>query len=176
MVKRTSILATIFGVVMFFAGLIGLVALPDDFTLLVDRVMSITIVHVAIGLSSAALLVLLLNLLQMAIDDLPPKWNPWKKRALKKLVPIIENQFNGGRSLVGYVVSQTEPGFISEYVMLRASLRDLGIKHPDAQPGCPEWGWWIGFLEALLPLAADGKLEAARNLSRKPEGNNQPDP
>ena len=169
MLKRTSTLATILTVVMFIAGLIGLIALPDDFTLLVDRVTSITIVHIAIGLSSVALLVLLLNLLQAAMDDLPPRWNPWKKRALKKLAPVIENQFNGGRALVGHVVTQTEPGFISEYSMLRASLRDLGIEHPDGvQPGHHEWGWWIGFLQALLPLARDGKLVEARALHQPP--------
>ena len=172
MLKYTSILATVFGVVMFFAGLIGLVALPDDFTLLVDRVMSITIVHIAMGLSFAALVVLLLNLLQTAMNDLPPRYNPWKRRALKRLVPVIENQFIGGRVLVGHVVTQTEPGFISEYSMLRASLRDLGIEHPDAQPGYPEWGWWIGFLKALLPIAEAGDLEAARALRPRQENQN----
>ena len=163
---------------MSWGGLVGITILRDDTEMAVQKLLSLTIVDFAAIALGISLLHMTRGFWQDAIEWLPARWNPVKRRAFRNLTPAMINQFNIGRYFTGGLVAgPIDASFIVELGRLRTELDNLDIKYPIAGPlDFPEWDWWIGFLEALLPLATDGNLEAARNLSRKSEVDNQPDP
>ena len=101
----------------------------------------------------------------MARNDLPAKYNIFKKRRLKTLVPNMRSQFEWGRHFTSGWYSPDPTGEKErELADLRSELYALGCKFPSPMPGDADWGLWIGFLETLLPLAEKGELEKARML------------
>ena len=153
-------------------GVFSLTFARDDFKLGFGNIMNFTIVDLAAVLCAAVFA----HILWVSVQELPVRWNPVKKRALKGLYPIIVRQYQVGRHFTsGTIDNSCSPEFLEELGGLRADLILLGIEFPDDAPGHLGWGWWIGFLVSLMSIAEKGDLVAAQNLRRKPEVNNQPD-
>ena len=149
-------------------GFITLTFARDDFGVSVASAMKLEIVDfAAISFGILFLFGVYLTLKDVR-DKAPARWNPWKRRAFKNLLPMIIEQFEMGRRLVGSVMVPADVDFHLQLGRLRAQLRHLEIEFPDADiDDQDEWRWWIGFLKKLLPLAAVGNLEAAQNLRRR---------
>ena len=154
--RATLFLITAISVVdLTFAG--------EDFKLGLGKIMNLN----RDAAFAVILFLVLVHIVWQAVHELPARFNPVKKRALKRLAPSILGQFEWGRHFT-MGLYQPDPSGERERELadLRSELYALDCEYPNAKPGDLGWGWWIGYLEALLPFAEKGDLTAARRLVR----------
>ena len=87
------------------------------------------------------------------------------KQTLQDSVPLIVSQIEGGYANAGPILGTAyNDAFLRERARLRTTMILLEIPFPDAEVATTEWSEWIGFLEALRPLAKEGNIKRARSL------------
>lgn len=160
-----------FLLVVTISGVIALTVARKDFNEAWESVKNLACVdYLAIGFAFVGL-TQVWYMWQMAKHELPPRWNPAKRQALQNLAPIIAVQYNKGRVRTGLGgIYEREAEFMDQMAELRSHLMDLGFdNYPTCIPGDRDWFVWVGFLEALLPLARKGNLDAALKLQHVEE-------
>ena len=158
------------------ATFIGFLFLVDDFELPIGNLLEIKSIHFIVGIAVLSFLYMGYGLWRDLKRNLPSRWNPWKKQALKNLAGTIEHQFEVADWLMGPSFSPVDAAEAVELSNFRAELRDLEIPFPDVRPGkFPCWFQWVEFLRKLRCLAARGDIEGARvvNESIRSEASTQ---